>query len=186
MTPASGPAFVANNATLCGEIDLQEGTSVWFGAVIRAETQRVDVGAFTNVQDHAMIHIGFEHPTRIGAYCSITHPATVHGAVLGNCCLIGIGATVMDGAEIGDNSIVAGHSIVVEGQHIPANSVVAGVPGKVVAERNSYVANKINAYTYYRNALAYADGNHRLWADSAYQAEVSAMEARYRTEPGAR
>lgn len=175
-------AFMAPGAAVHGDVRFGEGASVWFNAVVRAEDHGVEIGAYTNLQDHAMIHVGNDSGTRIGEYCSITHHATIHGAIVGNCCLIGIGATVMDGSSIGDNSIVAGHCIVAEGQQIPANSIVAGVPGKVVAARNNYVSNKINAYAYYRNALAYANGNHRLWSERTYQADVHAMELRYRQE----
>ena len=99
--------------------------------------------------------------------------------------LIGIGATVMDGAVVGDNCIVAGHCIVTEGAVIPPNSVVAGVPGKVVARRNNYVDNKVNAYSYYRNALAYVQGDHRLWSREDYQSDLSAARARYEQDPEA-
>jgi len=181
----SQAAFIAPGAAIYGNVVLAEGTSVWFNAVIRAESASVEIGAFSNIQDHAMIHIGTVDATRIGAYCSITHHATVHGATVGDHCLIGIGATVMDGAIVGDNCIVAGHCIVTEGAVVPPDSIVAGVPGKVVARRNNYVDNKVNAYSYYRNALAYVQGDHRLWSREDYQAELSAARARYEQDPEA-
>ena len=172
-------AFIAPGAAIHGNVVLAEGTSVWFNAVIRAESQGVEIGAFSNIQDHAMVHIGTVDTTRIGAYCSITHHATVHGAEVGDHCLIGIGATVMDGAVVGDNCIIAGHCIVTEGTVVPPNSIVAGVPGKVVASRNNYVDNKVNAYSYYKNALAYAQGEHQLWSQQDYQSDLRATRLRY-------
>ena len=128
-----------------------------------------------------MLHIGGV-PTRIGAYCSITHHATIHGATIGDHCLIGINATIMDGAQIGANSIVAGNSIVREGTQIPENSIVAGVPAKVIATKNNYVANKLNAIAYYKNGLAYLRGEHRLWADQAYQEAMAQLKLELENE----
>ncbi len=178
-------AFIAPGAAIYGNVVLAEGTSVWFNAVIRAESRSIEIGAFSNIQDHAMIHIGDAIGTRIGAYCSITHHATVHGAEVGDHCLIGIGATIMDGAVVGDNCIIAGHCILTEGVVVPPNSIVVGVPGKVVAKRNNHVGNKVNAYSYYRNALAYVQGDHRLWSREDYQADLSAARARYEQDPEA-
>ena len=117
----------------------------------------------TNIQDYVMIHVGFDYPARIGAFCSITHRATIHGATVGDHCLIGIGATLMDGAEIGAGSIVAGHAIVGEGAIFPPHSVVAGIPAKQIGERDSARANRLNAWIYHRNSRFYAAGAHRAW-----------------------
>ena len=88
----------------------------------------------------------------------------------------------MDQAIIGDNSIVAGHTIVTEGTVIPENSIVAGVPGKVVAAKNCYVPNRVNAMAYYENALAYAVGNHRRWSESDYQEKIESWQALFESE----
>ena len=121
---------------------LHEGVTIWSNAVLRAESAYIEVGAFTNIQDFSMLHIG-NGPTVIGAYCSITHHCTIHGAHIGDHCLIGINATIMDNAVIGSNSIVAGHTIVTEGSQFPANSIIAGVPGKLIRQHDSYVPNKL-------------------------------------------
>ena len=168
------PVWQAPGVQIYGDVRLAEGVSLWPNAVMRAESHYIEIGTNTNVQDFAMIHIGGA-PSIIGAFCSITHHATVHGAVIGDNCLIGINATIMDGAEIGANSIVAGHAIVREGEKVPPNSVVAGVPGKVVATRNNYVANRINAYAYLENAQAYAAGNYRRWAEPEYEAKMAEL-----------
>ena len=169
------PVWQAPGAQYYGDVRFAEGVSLWPNAVLRAESEFIEVGANTNIQDFAMIHIG-GGPTLIGAYCSITHHATIHGATIGDNCLIGINATIMDGARVGANSIVAGHAIVREGEDIPPNSVVAGVPGKVVATRNNYVANKLNAYAYLENAQAYLAGEHRRWSQPDYAERMQALQ----------
>ena len=128
------PAFIHETALVFGRVRIGADASLWPYAVIRAESDYVEIGRGTNVQDHAMVHIGGAYPTRIGDWCSITHKVCIHGATIGDNCLIGIGATIMDGAVIGANSIVAGHSIVTEGTVVPPGSIVAGVPAKVIAQ----------------------------------------------------
>ncbi len=170
-------AWVAPSAELYGDIRIRENASIWPQVVMRAEATYAEVGACTNLQDFVMVHFGSDGASVIGDYCSITHHATIHGATIGNCCLIGINATIMDGAKIGNNCIVAGHTIIREGTVIPDNSIVAGVPGKVVGTRNNYVANKLNAIAYRENALAYARGHYRRWSDPDYEAYMQAQQA---------
>ncbi|MFQ3347424.1 MAG: carbonic anhydrase/acetyltransferase-like protein (isoleucine patch superfamily) [Candidatus Azotimanducaceae bacterium] len=166
------PIWQAASAELYGKIEIAEGVSIWSNVVMRAESSHIEIGAFTNIQDFTMIHIA-DGPTVIGEYCSITHHCTIHGATIGNNCLIGINATIMDGAVIGDNSIVAGNSLVREGTVIPANSIVAGTPAKVIAQRNNFVANRLNALAYYDNGIAYGLGNHRVWSEDEQQAKMA-------------
>jgi carbonic anhydrase/acetyltransferase-like protein (isoleucine patch superfamily) len=175
-------AYVDPTARVFGHVTCGQGASFWPYAVIRSEHTRVEIGAYTNVQDHAMIHIGYSLPVVIGDYCSVTHRVVLHGCTIGDGCLIGIGATIMDGAFIGANSIVAGHTFVREGTTIPPNSVVMGTPGKVVATRDTYVANRINAMLYHRNALAYARGDHRAWEGPDFQTTMAAWKLRFETE----
>ncbi|REJ74786.1 MAG: gamma carbonic anhydrase family protein [Acidobacteria bacterium] len=177
QTPNRAAAWIAPSAELYGEIHLGEGVSIWPRVVMRAEAQSIRIGRFTNVQDFVMVHIGFDQPTRIGDYCSITHHATVHGATIEDECLIGINATLMDGVVIGAGSIVAGHTIVTEGTVVPPGSVVAGVPGKVIASRDNRLANRLNAVAYHQNAIAYAAGNHRRWAEPEFQSLMARARA---------
>jgi carbonic anhydrase/acetyltransferase-like protein (isoleucine patch superfamily) len=120
------------------------------------------IGERSNVQDHAMIHVGYDFPTIIGRDCSITHRVVLHGCHIGDRVLIGIGATVMDGAKIGNNSIVAGHSIVTEGSEFPENSIIAGSPARLIKSRDNSAANLMNAKFYHLNAQNYAKGIERL------------------------
>jgi carbonic anhydrase/acetyltransferase-like protein (isoleucine patch superfamily) len=147
-----------------------EGSSIWCNAVVRSEAAHVDIGAYTNVQDFVMIHTDPGRPVVIGTHCSITHHATIHGSTIGNNVLIGINATIYGGAVIGDNSIVGQHAYVKDGTIVPPNSIVVGSPAKVIKMANSWVANRMNALFYHRNALAYARGDHRAWEGPEFDA----------------
>ena len=125
-------AFVADNATLAGDVTLAEESSVWYGAVLRADTGRITVGAGSNVQDNAVLHTGPELDVVVGRNVSIGHSAVVHGCTVGDDCLIGMHATILNGAVIGAGSLVAAGALVTENAVIPAGSLVVGVPGKVV------------------------------------------------------
>lgn len=162
----NNPAFVHDTALLYGKVYVGPGASIWPYAVIRAEIFEVRIGARSNVQDFVMIHIGFSSGTVVGEDCSIAHHATLHGCEIGDGCLIGINATVMDKARIGANSVVAGHSIVTEGAVFPDNAVIAGVPAKQVATRDNSAANLFNARFYHLNAKTYAEGLDRIDPDA--------------------
>lgn len=175
------PAYVHDSAHLYGKITVEEHASIWVNVVARAEHCEILIGSYTNIQDFVMLHIGDTTPTIIGSHCSITHHCTIHGCTIGDNCLIGINATIMDGCVIGENSIVAGHSFLKEGTVIPPNSIVMGAPGKVVRTQNNFVRNRLNAYLYYRNALAYASGHYRAWDEASFPAEVKAEMRRLTT-----
>jgi carbonic anhydrase/acetyltransferase-like protein (isoleucine patch superfamily) len=163
------PAFIHPSALIYGKVKIGRGVSVWPQVVMRAEFYDIEIGEYTNIQDFVMIHVGSATPTRIGAYCSITHHCIIHGCTIGDNCLIGINATIMDGCVIGDNCTIAGGSFLKEGTVIPDNSIVMGTPGKVTRSDNGYIKNRFNAFLYHRNALAYADGRHREWDSPAFQ-----------------
>lgn len=163
------PAFIHPTALIHGRTSIGPGVSIWPYAVIRAEVHEVRIGARTNVQDFAMIHIGFHTPTIIGEDCSITHHATLHGCEIGDRVLIGINATVMDGAKIGNNSVVAGHAIVREGSMFPDNAVIAGVPAKQISSVDNSAANLMNARFYGKIARNYAQGRETLGEDELRQ-----------------
>ncbi|WP_072386293.1 gamma carbonic anhydrase family protein [Hyphomicrobium sp. CS1BSMeth3] len=171
-------AWIDASASVYGDVTIGEGASLWPGVSIRAELLSVTVGRFVNLQDHVMVHIGYSTPTVIGDYASITHRVVLHGCTIGENCLIGIGATIMDGAVIGANSIVAGHAFVREGQVIPPNSIVMGTPAKVVRTADNFVANRMNAWLYHRNAEAYALGDHRAWTGAEFEKARDAEKAR--------
>ncbi len=158
----NNPAFIHDTASIYGKVTIGAGASVWPQVVMRAEMFEIKIGARTNIQDFVMVHVGGSTPTIVGEDCSITHHVTLHGCEIGDRCLIGINATIMDGARIGANSIVAGHTIVREGQEFPDNSIIAGVPAKLVGTRDNSEPNIINARFYYRNGLNYARNIDRM------------------------
>lgn len=160
---------VSSSAEIYGEVAIGRGSSVWPNAVMRAECQSIRIGRATNVQDFVMIHVGYDHPTIIGDLCSITHHATVHGAVVEDGCLVGIGAVLMDGVVLGAGSIVAGGAVLTEGSRFPPASIVAGTPAKVVRSRDSARANRMNAWLYHRNAAAYCHGSERAWDGEEFE-----------------
>jgi len=128
---ASG-VFVAPNATIIGDVEIGVESSVWFNTVIRGDVNSIRIGSRTNIQDLTMCHVTLDKwPLIIGNGVTIGHGAVVHGCVIHDFCLIGMGARVLDGAEIGHHSLIAAGALVREGDKIPPYSLVAGLPGQV-------------------------------------------------------
>lgn len=124
-------SFVADGARLVGAVTLEPGASVWYNAVLRADSAAITIGADSNVQDNASVHVDAGHPVVIGAKVSIGHNAVVHGCTIGDGSLIGMGAVVLSGAVIGAACLVAGGAVVLGGTVVPDGSLVAGVPARV-------------------------------------------------------
>ncbi|MEU6672079.1 gamma carbonic anhydrase family protein [Streptomyces sp. NPDC046727] len=124
-------AFVAPMASVIGDVTLHAGASVWYGAVVRGDVEKITVGAQANVQDNVTLHADPGYPVTVGERVSIGHNAVVHGATVEDDCLIGMGATVLNGAVIGAGSLVAAQALVPQGMVVPPGSLVAGVPAKV-------------------------------------------------------
>ncbi|MFG2319064.1 gamma carbonic anhydrase family protein [Streptomyces tendae] len=127
-------SFVAPTASVVGDVTLHAGASVWYGAVLRGDVERISVGASSNVQDNCTLHADPGFPVTVGERVSIGHNAVVHGATVEDDCLIGMGATVLNGAVIGAGSLVAAQALVPQGMRVPPGSLVAGVPAKVKRE----------------------------------------------------
>ncbi|MEU0253347.1 gamma carbonic anhydrase family protein [Streptomyces sp. NPDC006184] len=127
-------AFVAPTASVVGDVTLHAGASVWYGAVLRGDVEKITVGARANVQDNVTLHADPGFPVTVGERVSIGHNAVVHGATVEDDCLIGMGATVLNGAVIGAGSLVAAQALVPQGMVVPPGSLVAGVPAKVKRE----------------------------------------------------
>src|SRR5436190_3857724 len=124
-------AFIAPTATLVGDVTVEEGASIWYGAVIRADFAPVVVRKGANVQDGSVLHGPPGMPTEVGPGATVAHLCVVHGAVLGEECLIANGATVLDGARVGARSLVAAHSLVAAKAVIPDDVLAAGSPAEV-------------------------------------------------------
>lgn len=131
-TPRIHPTvFVASNATVLGDITIGAESSVFFGAVLRAEHERVVIGARTNIQDNCVLHNDVSFPLIVGDDCTIGHGVILHGCTVGDNTLIGMGAIVLNGAVIGRNCIIGAGAVVPQNAVIPDGSLVLGMPGKV-------------------------------------------------------
>jgi carbonic anhydrase/acetyltransferase-like protein (isoleucine patch superfamily) len=150
--PAS--CYIDVSAQLIGDVTLGEHSSVWMNAVLRGDVHSIRVGANSNVQDCAVLHgMRDKYPVIVGDWVTIGHNATVHGCVIEDVCLIGIGATILNNARIGEGSIVAAGAVIPENMVIPPRSLVAGVPGKVRRDLTSDDREMILQYA--RNYLDY-------------------------------
>ena len=149
--------FIAPSATVIGDVELKDNASVWFGAVLRGDSDQISIGAQTNIQDNAVIHCDPGQPTIIGEACIIGHGAIVHGAQLANHVLIGMNATVLNDAKIGEFSIIGANALVTSGTVIPPRSLVLGSPAKVVRTITKKEQENIkkNAKVYVKKAQEY-------------------------------
>lgn len=147
-------AFVAWNAEVAGDVDLGDGSSVWFGATVRADIAPVRVGPGSNLQDGVVVHVNTDAPCVVGADVTVGHRAVLHGCVVGDGCLVGMGAVLLNGSEIGPGSIVAACSLVTQGKRFPARSMIMGSPARLVREVTDaeYAHNLENAREYVRLA----------------------------------
>jgi carbonic anhydrase/acetyltransferase-like protein (isoleucine patch superfamily) len=123
-------AWVAPGAYVIGDVSLGDEASVWYGAVLRGDTEPIRVGEGSNVQDGCILHADPGYPAIVGGGCVVGHNAVVHGCEVGDNCLVGMGATILNGAKIGDGSIVAAGAVVPEGREFPPRSLIVGVPAK--------------------------------------------------------
>jgi carbonic anhydrase/acetyltransferase-like protein (isoleucine patch superfamily) len=154
-------AFVAPTASLVGDVIVEAGASVWYGAVLRADYSQVIVRAGANVQDGSILHGPPDLPCEIGARATVAHLCVVHGATIGEEALIGNGSTVLDGARVGAGTMVAAHSLVAAGADIPAGVLAAGAPAVVKKELAGTPAEwwvKANPPAYAELAQRHRDG----------------------------
>jgi carbonic anhydrase/acetyltransferase-like protein (isoleucine patch superfamily) len=125
-------AFVAPNATVIGNVTLGALSSIWYGAVLRGDIHSIEIGEGSNVQDLAVVHLADDYGVKVGNYTTIGHSAIIHACTIGDECLIGMGATILDGAVIGDHCIVGANALVTQRFVAPAGSMILGSPAKVV------------------------------------------------------
>ena len=126
-------AWLAPGAVVVGDVEIAEDASIWYAAVIRGDVQHIRIGARSNVQDGAVVHVSRDRfPTEIGAEVTIGHRAVVHGCTVEDGALIGIGAIVLDGAHVGEGALVGAGAVVTPGSKIPPGSVALGTPARVV------------------------------------------------------
>lgn len=151
--------FVAPSADVIGMVVLGDGASIWFNAVLRGDTDLIEIGAGSNVQDNAVLHTDPGIQARIGMNVTIGHCAMVHGCTVGDNSLIGINAVVLNGARIGRNCLIGANALVPEGMEIPDGSLVLGTPAKVVRQLDERAIASLaeSAATYRRKAAEFLD-----------------------------
>lgn len=162
--PASGRFWVAPDATVVGNVELHDDASIWFGAVLRGDSERIVVGPQSNVQDLTVIHADPGFPAIIGRGCTIGHRAMLHGCTIGDNSLVGMGAIVLNGAVVGKNCLVGAGALIPEGKTIPDNSLALGSPARVVRELDAAAIEGLGraAAHYVRNWKRFAGGLARL------------------------
>ncbi len=123
--------YIAPTALIYGKVKIGANSSIWDGVVIRGDMAPIEIGEGTSIQENSVVHVDTDVPTKIGSHVTVGHGAILHGATVGNNCIIAIQSVLLNNTVIGDNCIVGAGSIVLENSVIPPNSVVFGVPGKV-------------------------------------------------------
>lgn len=153
-------AWVAPDANLIGKVVLEAGASVWFGATLRGDNEEIRVGTGSNVQENCVLHTDMGYPLVIGARCTIGHKAMLHGCVIGEGSLIGMGATVLNGAKIGRFCLIGAGALITEGKEIPDFSLVMGAPGKVIRQIDASGQDRLlaSAANYRANAARFRAG----------------------------
>ena len=151
-------SWTAPNATLIGNVRLEEGASVWFNAVLRGDNELILIGKDSNVQDGAVMHTDMGYPLTLGTGVTIGHNAMLHGCTVGDYSLIGINAVILNGAKIGKHCIIGANSLIGEGKEIPDGSLVMGSPGKVVRDLTDEQKKLLEASAahYVKNGQRYA------------------------------
>ncbi len=160
----SDTAWVADSAQVMGNVELADDSSVWFGVVIRGDTEIIRIGRGANIQDLSVLHADVGMPLTVGEDVTVGHRVMLHGCTIGDGSLIGIGAVVLNGAKIGSNCIVGAGSLVTEGKEFADGSMIMGSPARVVRQ---LTAEKIDglrsgAQGYVENARRFQKGLHRI------------------------
>jgi len=162
-------SFVAKTAVIIGNVKIGKNCGVFPNAVIRGDENSIEIDDGSNVQDCCVIHCDKKHSTRIGKNVSLGHGAIIHGATIGDDCLIGINATILNGAEIGRGSIIGANALITTDMKVPENSLVLGVPGKIIKQDKKFAdMARSNAETYQKLAKEYLEGKHPVYNAKEY------------------
>jgi len=153
-------AYVAPGAQLMGNVEMEAGSSVWFGAVLRGDNDLIKIGARSNIQDNSVLHTDPGMPLTIGEGVTVGHQVMLHGCSIGDNTLVGIGSTILNGTKVGKNCIIGAHTLIAEGKDIPDGSLVIGSPGRVVKQLSEpqIAMLKMSADIYVANAKRFKDG----------------------------
>jgi carbonic anhydrase/acetyltransferase-like protein (isoleucine patch superfamily) len=157
-------AFIAPTAAVMGDVTLGEDTSVWYGAVLRGDMAPIVIGAQSNIQDGAIVHVDDGVPCVVGQRVGVGHRVILHGCTVGDDCLIAMGSVLLNGVTIGSGSVVAAGAVVPEGMQVPPRSLVMGLPGRIVRQVDSALADRVKAtWTHYvKEARAHRSGRYPL------------------------
>jgi len=161
ITPQIHPdAWIAPTAVLVGRVVVGAGANIWFGAVLRGDNEPIVVGEGSNIQENAVLHTDMGAPLTIGANCTIGHKAMLHGCIIGDGSLIGMGATLLNGARIGTACLIGACALITEGKDIPDGSLVMGSPGKVIRQLDPEARARLlkSAESYRANAARFRAG----------------------------
>lgn len=139
-------AYVARGAIIVGDVRVGPRASIWHNCVLRGDINSIEIGEGSNVQDGTMVHLADDYGVKVGKHVTIGHAAMIHACTIGDECLIGMQATILDGAEIGAQSIIGAHSLVTNGMKIPPGSLAMGVPAKVVKQLTPEARAKIRGW----------------------------------------
>ncbi len=150
--------FMAGNATVTGNVTIGKQVGIWFGAVLRADKDRITIGDRSNIQDNCVVHTSKGFPVTLGRDVSVGHGAILHGCTIADQVLVGMGAIVLNGARIGKGSVIGAGAVIREDAEIPAGSVVVGVPGRIIKQADAAQQQQIlnNAASYIALAEEYA------------------------------
>jgi carbonic anhydrase/acetyltransferase-like protein (isoleucine patch superfamily) len=149
--------FVAENATVIGQVEVYEGVSIWYGAILRGDVERISIGAYTNIQDGAILHGDPQEPTILEDFVTVGHRAVIHSAYIERGCLIGIGAVVLNGVRVGCGSIIGAGAVV--SKSVPPLTLCVGVPAKPLRAVSTVEAEDLiqHAQRYEKLALVHAN-----------------------------
>lgn len=152
--------FIADTASIIGEVVLHKNTSIWFNAVLRADVAKIEIGEGSNIQDGTVCHVDFDKPVIVGKGVTVGHNATLHACKIGDNSLIGMGAIVLDGAEIGEECLIGAGAVVTPGKKIPPRSLVVGTPAVVARQLKEEEVEgiKYNGLVYIELAKEYKKG----------------------------
>lgn len=162
--PASGRYWIAPDANVIGQVQLGEDVGIWFGCTLRGDRDLISIGDRSNIQEHTIMHCDPGLPLQVGEDCTIGHGVILHGCVIGDRCLIGMGATILNGAKIGDNCLVGANALVTEGKEFPPNSLIVGSPAKAIRTLDEAQVERMkkSAAGYVENARRYMAGLKRI------------------------